>query len=165
MSSVVKNNPVQGEESMDSRVHEILGILGKHHADKAQGAKDGQNFLQMGIKTEDAQYVESVLNNPVQFFIGNKKKSDGQMNTMLTLLLTAHLSKYKELIRTAYKTDLHSDDLHFCVNLKEDTIDNRILINDFFETYRYMCDAECPLYIQFVSDKIVDMMKPETVLL
>ena len=158
-----KNYSVEG---MDSVLHDFLGWLGNIHQSSVIEAGESQSFLNMGIKTQFAQKVEEFLKNPIDTIYKNRQIIDTSLRNMINEMVSVYLvsknNSKNNFISKVVLIPSEGNVLYYCISLKEDVLNNRIEINDFYDFYDfYSLSSTYPVYFQFVSDNLMPQIKYE----
>lgn len=152
-------------QDMDKMLHDFLGWIGNQFTKSVTDAGESRTMLGYGVKTQFAQNWESFLFNPIDSMYETRQQIDITLKKVIHRMVSTYLSKKKESISMAVRTSTPSDDLHYCVALKEDTLSNRIEINDFFDFYsNYQLANNFPVYIQFVPDELMGKINTKEVI-
>lgn len=147
-------------KEMDVMLHSFLGWLKGRFHKNADEAGDSQSLLGMGLKDQFAQQWETFINNPIDAMYQTRKSIDLTLHGFINAMVEAYFNKKSQLIANVYWANSGDNALNYCIILKEDTLENRIDVNDFFDFYdEYSLSENYPVYFHFVPKKYVDNIK------
>ena len=154
------NTSSNPREDMDSVLHSFLGWLAERFKESAKDAGDSQSLLGIGLKTQFAQEWETFLHNPVDSMYQAKQSIDVSLQKVINVMVSTFLKSKANLISKVLWAQTGNNTMYYCISLKEDTLENRIAINDFFDFYDdYALSSNYPVYFQFVPEKYISQIK------
>lgn len=114
-------------------------------------------LLKVGEMTELTKKIEGTLSNPMDSVLNVSKSIDGQVKQIVDIFVKSFFRKNKETISSAYRSKTSLNDLHYSIVLKEDNMENRNKIFDFFDKYDLLDIANrYPVYFQFIPVELVN---------
>lgn len=162
MSAIQKDNAITGQSvnETDRVLHGFLEFLQDKFNKSAENAGDSKSLLELGLKTEYAQGLETFLNNPMEALYNARKSFDGSLQNFVNAMVSTYLKSKKESVSHAVWAENANCNLYYCISLKEDTLDNRININEFFEFYdEYSLSRDYPVYFHFIPNQYIGNIK------
>jgi hypothetical protein len=128
----------------------------------ADEVDDGQEMLaHYGLKTSMVQFIEGFVSKPLDSTYASIKTLSDSLNNMVISLVETFFISHADKIERAFISDETESPLFFFVVLKDDTLENRSTINEFFSIYRNFEFANVfPAYIQFVSSQLANKINP-----
>lgn len=152
--------PLHPTEDMDGVLHSFLGWLEQQYNEKAQNAYTSKSLLGLGLKTQFASEWETFLSNPIDSMYATRKAIDTSLVNVINMMVATYLKSRIDLIAKAVWAETKNNTLHYCIFLKEDSLENRIIVNDFFDFYdEYALSETYPVYFQFISEKHFPIIK------
>lgn len=113
-------------------------------------------LLQIGEMTELTKKIEGTLSNPMDSILNVSNNIDGQVKQIVDLYVKSFFRKIKETVSNAYRSKTTLNDLHYTIVLKEDNMENRNKVFDFFDKYDLLEIAnKYPVYFQFIPVELV----------
>lgn len=114
-------------------------------------------LLKIGELTNLSKEIENTLSNPVDSVFQVSNNIDSQVKHIIDRFVNSFLRINKPLIVSAYKSKTSLNDLHYSIVLKEDNMDNRNRVFDFFDRYDLLdISTKYPVYFQFVPIELVE---------
>ncbi|NII27468.1 hypothetical protein HB364_20435 [Pseudoflavitalea sp. X16] len=114
-------------------------------------------LLQIGELTDLSKKIETTLSNPVDSVFHVSNNIDAQVKHIIDKFVNSFLRIKRPVITAAYRSKTSLNDLHYSIVLKEDNIDNRNTVFDFFDKYDLLDIAsKYPVYFQFVPIELVE---------
>lgn len=124
-------------------------------------ASNSKELLHMGIKNNFTQDIENFFTDPISNMFGTKQHLDKTLKSFINKMVSTYLNSKKDLISKVYRADTGNGNLFYCISLKDDSLDNRININDFFDFYsNFELYTDYPVFFQFVPDVYMDKVIP-----
>jgi hypothetical protein len=137
----------------DTLIHQFLGWL--HRT-----AGNSKAMLELGAKDNFAQELGLILNNPIDTMYNTKQSIDKTLIGCVNGLVTAYLKSKTDVVHKAVLVDGNINTLYYLISLKEDSLENRIVVNEFFEFYDdNSFSIHYPVYFQYVADKYMTSIK------
>lgn len=116
-------------------------------------------LLKIGEMTELTKKIEGTLSNPIDSVLNVSNNIDGQVKQIVDIFVKSFFRKNKATVNSAYRSKTSLNDLHYSIVLKEDNIDNRNKIFDFFDKYDLLEIAnKYPVYFQFIPVELVNKL-------
>lgn len=149
-STVAKQDPKVGQ------LKAILFLL-QTNLEEFKGDVDrSYSLLQIGEKTPLLKSIENTLDNPMRAIFEMSSSIDDKVKSIIDRFVRFFLIEKRSLIRAAYNSKNSSNNLHYSIVLKDDVIENRNLILDFFDNFHEMEISErYPVYFQFIPIELV----------
>ncbi len=109
--------------------------------------------------TDLTKKLEDTLSNPIDSVFQVSNNIDSQVKHIVDIFVKSFLRRNKSLIASAYRSKTSLNDLHYSIVLKDDNIDNRNIIFDFFDKYDlFEISNKYPVYFQFVPVELVNKL-------
>ena len=116
-------------------------------------------LLKIGEMTELTKKIEGTLSNPMDSVLNVSNNIDGQVKQIVDIFVKSFFRKNKETVSATYRSKTSLNDLHYSIVLKEDNIENRNKIFDFFDKYDLLEIANrYPVYFQFIPAELVNKL-------
>jgi len=113
-------------------------------------------LLKIGEMTQLTKKIEGTLSNPIDSVSQVSANIDKQVKHIVDIFVQSFFRHNKSLLSSAYRSKTSLNDLHYSIVLKEDNIDNRNKIFDFFDRYDLLeISSKYPVYFQFVPVELV----------
>jgi len=111
----------------------------------------------LGAKTELTAEIEKFLAQPLDGLYKLHTKLEEDIKSIIDIHIQQFLKSKSDLVHSAFRTKTEFNDLHYCIVLNEDTLDNRLDIFDFYNDYDLSALSDkFPVYIQFVPLYLID---------
>lgn len=138
---------------------EVLTHVGEHHAKSYGETVNSKTLLELGVKDGLAQYWEGVLENPVGSLYETSQRIENVFTNFANEIVKSFLIKNK-IIAQVYRSENSTHELHYCIVLKKDTLENRSKVNKFFSAYYdFKFSQKYPIYFQFVPEALIEKLK------
>lgn len=159
--SVIKNiAPDQSSSANNEFLYGILEAYNKWLTEKKNQIDFSKTMLGQGAKTDLTMGLESIVNNPLQELCKLSDNVGDLAKSFLDILVKNFLEKKSAIIDTAFRTASKSNDLHYSIILKRDTLENRKSIFSFLNDYEISeLSSKFPIYFQFVPKKMKKEME------
>ena len=146
------NIVVQPSSSADSIFLNSILDAYANFLDKKKEELDLSKFmLNNGAKTELAIGFENMAKDPIGEMFTLTSKIEDLTKEILNKIVKGFFASKSELIETAFKTETSTNDLHYCIVLKEDSPAKRIELYSFLSNYELFEYAiRFPIYFQIV---------------
>jgi hypothetical protein len=145
---------------MDTILHDFLGWLKNRFEKSVSHAEDSQSLLGIGVKDQFAQEWEGFLKNPIELMYATKQSIDNTLHNFINTMVSAYLKKKLDIVAKAFWADAKGNALYYCITLTEDTLENRIDLNEFFEFYdEHRMSDNYPVYFHFIPEKYIPNIK------
>lgn len=116
-------------------------------------------LLKIGEITNLTKEIETTLSNPMGNVFQVSNNIDGQVKHILDIFVKSFLRYNKQILTSVYRSKTSMNDLHYSIILKEDNVDNRNKIFDFFDKYDlYDISSKYPVYFQFVPEELISKL-------
>lgn len=116
-------------------------------------------LLKIGEMTDLTKKIEGALSNPMDSVFNISNNIDSQVKQIVDIFVKSFFRKNKAVVNSAYRSKTSLNDLHYSIVLKEDNIDNRNKIFDFFDKYDLLEIANrYPVYFQFIPVDLVNKL-------
>jgi hypothetical protein len=113
-------------------------------------------LLKIGEMTQLTKKIEGTLSNPIDSISQVSANIDKQVKHIVDIFVQSFFRRNKALLSSAYRSKTSLNDLHYSIVLKEDSIDNRNKLFDFFDRYDLLeISSKYPVYFQFVPVELV----------
>jgi hypothetical protein len=113
-------------------------------------------LLKIGEMTQLTKKIEGTLSNPIDSISQVSANIDKQVKHIVDIFVQSFFRRNKALLSSAYRSKTSLNDLHYSIVLKEDNIDNRNKLFDFFDRYDLLeISSKYPVYFQFVPVELV----------
>lgn len=146
-------------DSKAGQLKAILYLLQTNLEEFKEEVDRSYELLKVGERTDLTKHIEGVLTNPVDSVFNASKNIDSQIKHIVDIIVKSFLVRNKELVSVAYRSKTNLNDLHYSIVLKEDNMDNRNKIFDFFDKYDLLELANrYPVYFQFVPAEFIAKM-------
>lgn len=140
----------------------ILELLGSNLEGLLDSVDLTKKLHKLGTKTELHQQIEKALKDPLQAAWDASLTVDKQFIVILEMIIKAFFNEHKNIVETVYKTKTTGNDLHFSVVLKEDKLENRNAVYEFFDSYETTEYSEkFPIYFQIVPPELISKIYTE----
>lgn len=150
-------NPVAQE---DDQVKALMILMQSMFETSIEEITKSKALREVNISDELALHLEKMVNKPLTSMITLFSRFEDDMKSMIESLVVTFLKSKSKLIKGAYRTKTEVNDLHFCVVLKKDNLNNRIKIFDFYNQYDHLKIANTfPVYFQFVPEQAEDKIE------
>lgn len=144
---------------IDSRIGElkaILYLLQSHLEGFKAEVDNGYELLKIGEKTGLAKEIEETIDDPLGRIFGISTEIEAQAKSIIDRIVQGFLKSKSNSIETAFRTKTSMNDLHYCIVLKDDTMENRAEIFDFYDRYDLLdISARYPVDFQFVPANLI----------
>ncbi|MCG8698102.1 MAG: hypothetical protein MI922_08615 [Bacteroidales bacterium] len=148
------------KEGVDQKVGQlkaILYLLQTNLEDFSKEVDRSYELLKVGEKTDLSKQIEDTLDNPLNSIFNLSADIDNNVKGIVHKIASSFIKKNADIINSAFKTKTTMDDLHYSIVLKEDNMDNRNKIFDFFDKYDLLdISSKYPVYFQFVPIELKD---------
>ncbi len=109
--------------------------------------------------TDLTKKIEDTLSNPMSATYNASNNIDNQVKQIVDIFVKSFFRQNKSIVNSAYRSKTSLNDLHYSIVLKEDNIENRNRIFDFFDKYDLLEIANrYPVYFQFIPPGLVDKL-------
>ncbi len=147
------------EITLDDKIRVMLSVFKDLLESFRDEAEKSIALLDVSVKTPLSEHIEkSLKRTPLEGMTNLSCEIDDQIKHIIEMAVIASFKINKGIIKGAYKTKTDFNDLHFCIVLNDDNIENRDKIFEFYETYelneRYILE-KFPVYFQFVPDNLI----------
>ncbi|NCX95287.1 MAG: hypothetical protein EBX41_02555 [Chitinophagia bacterium] len=140
--------------STEEALHGLISRLQAYHYSHAQQAGDSKDLLAVGVKDKFAQVLDSLLANPISAMHNAKKGLDASLSHFVENVISAYLNTKKDLVAKAVLVDSSPNVLYYIIALKNDSLANRIAVNDFFDFYDDSgLSDDYPVYFQYIAER------------
>jgi hypothetical protein len=158
-SNATTGNPTS--KDMDALLHSFMGFLQEQYQQSANNAGDSKGMLNMGMKDQFAQEWEGFINNPIGTIYEMRKGMDESLRQFINMLVSTYLKRTKrDLISSVLLAASDNNALYYCISLKEDSLSNRISINEFFDFYEENdMSTNFPVYFHFIPEASMPNIK------
>lgn len=113
-------------------------------------------LLKIGEKTDLSKKIENTIEDPISSIFNLSSTIDNQLKEIVDRIVKAFLKYNSQIIQGAYRTKTSLNDLHYSIVLKNDTIDNRNKIVNFFDKFDLLdISTKYPVYFQFVPIELI----------
>jgi hypothetical protein len=114
-------------------------------------------LLKIGERTDLSKRIENTLENPINSIFQLSSNIEQQIKEIIDRIVKGFLRHNSAIIYSAFRTKTTMNDLHYSVVLKDDNIDNRNAIFDFFDKFDLLeFSLKHPVYFQFVPQELID---------
>lgn len=114
-------------------------------------------LLKVGEKTDLSKKIENTMEDPINSIFKLSSNIDDQIKEIVDRIVKAFLKHNSQVIQGAYRTKTSLNDLHYSIVLKEDNIENRNRIFDFFDKFDLLdISSKYPVYFQFVPIELIE---------
>ena len=138
-----------------SQIKAILYLLQSNLDELKEEVDRSYELLKIGEMTELTKKIEETLTNPVDSAFQVSESIDVQVKGIVDILVKSFFHTNKQFIKTAYRSKTPFNDLHYCVVLNDDNIDNRGIIFEYFDKYDLLEIAHrFPVFFQFVPAEL-----------
>lgn len=153
------HHTVSGEaHSHDDALRVLLGMTQERFQQHADDAGANRELLDIGVKGEIAQQIEDFMIDPFMAIYGTRLKVDEGMADLINNIVVGFLKSRRSLIASAVRSDV--DDLHYCIALNEDNLENRCEILRFSANYKDLDFAsKYPVHLQIVPQRLMGKVK------
>jgi hypothetical protein len=151
---------ISSTDQSGSSVKEIQSILYllqesierlKNEADRSYA------LFEVGTKTPLTKKIEDFVKNPLKGIIESSSTIDIQVKSLISRLVEQFFISKNDILRNVFLTKNPTNDLHYSIVLKNDTIENRASIFLFFELYNQLdMYYRYPIFFQFVPEGLLD---------
>jgi hypothetical protein len=145
--------------SVDQKADQIKAILYllQTHTEEFKAEIDrAYALLKVGEKTDLSNKIEKIMDDPLSNIFQISSGVDTQAKELIDRLVKSFLNFNKEIIRQAFRTKTFFNDLHYSIVLREDNLNNREKMFEFFEKYDLLEIADrFPVYLQFVPIELI----------
>jgi hypothetical protein len=157
----ILNNSLKAS-STDDLFGEILLILRKHFDESIEDIELTKKLSKLGAKTQLHQIIEKALEDSLKATWDASVSIDKQFMSILDLIIQAYFKELKDVVETVYKTKTTGNVLHYSVVLKEDNMENRNAVYEFFDDYETSEYSEkYPIYFQVVPPGLINKINTE----
>ncbi|NMH28487.1 hypothetical protein [Flavobacterium silvaticum] len=165
MSKLKKNNGT-GIDNDDEQLRAILVLFKSRLESYSQDASQSYELLKLGAKDKLAQDLEKTIKDPLGSLSDVTDEIDEKIKSIIDTLVRSFLTFKNDFILNAYKSNTSINNLYYSIVLKEDNIENRNAIFEFFEVYDLIdISTKYPVYFQFTPLSLVDNIKSKEELL
>ncbi len=158
----MKSNKVikTGADHKVGQLQAILYLLQTNLEEFKEEVDRSYELLKIGEKTDLSKKIEDSLEAPINSIFKLSSNIDSQIREIIDRMVKGFLKHNSEIIKIAYRTKTNLNDLHYSIVLKQDDIDNRNKIFDFFDKFDLLDIAtKYPVYFQFVPNELIDKIK------
>lgn len=135
----------------------ILYLLQTNLEEFKEEVDRSYELLKVGEKTGLSKQIENTIEDPINSIFMLSSNVDNQIKEIVDRLVKAFLKHNSQIIQGAYRTKTALNDLHYSIVLKNDNIDNRDKIFDFFDKFDLLdISNKYPVYFQFVPVELID---------
>ena len=114
-------------------------------------------LLKVGEKTDLSKKIENTIEDPINSIFKLSSNIDDQIKEIVDRIVKAFLKHNSQVIQGAYRTKTSLNDLHYSIVLKNDNIENRNKIFDFFDKFDLLdISNKYPVYFQFVPVELIE---------
>jgi hypothetical protein len=116
-------------------------------------------LLKIGEMTDLTKKIEDTLSNPMDSVFLVSNNIDNQVKHIVDIFVKSFLRNRKSIVASAYRSKTSLNDLHYSIVLRDDNIDNRNKVFDFFDKYDLTdVSAKYPVYFQFIPVELVSKL-------
>lgn len=135
----------------------ILYLLQTNLEEFKDEVERSYELLKVGEKTDLSKKIENSLDNPFEEVFAMSAKLDDQVKFVVDRIVKGFLQNNQQIISTAYKSATPQNDLHYSIVLKNDTIENRNTVFEFFDKFDQLdISQKMPVYFQFTPQRLAD---------
>ncbi len=146
-------------DSRASQLKAILYLLQTNLEEFRDEVERGYELLNVGEKTELSKEIENSIEDPLTSIFRITSNIDHQVKEIVDRIVKSFLRNNAPIILKAYRARSSMNDLHYSIVLKNDNINNRSRIFDFFDKYDLLeISSKYPVYFQFVPVEFADKM-------
>ena len=118
-------------------------------------------LLRIGEKTDLSKMIEETLSDPFRSIFNVSSKIDKEVRDIVNRITIGYFKSIKKsTISQVYQNKSHRNDLYYAIVLEEDSIENRSMVFDFFDSYEQLDIAErFPVFFQFVPAELTGKLK------
>ena len=114
-------------------------------------------LLKVGEKTDLSKKLEDTMEDPIDSIFKLSSSIDDQIKEIVDRIVKSFLRQNAQIIQGAYRTKTSLNGLHYSIVLKNDNIDNRNKIFDFFDKFDLLdISNKYPVYFQFVPIELIE---------
>jgi hypothetical protein len=152
-----KGTTTTNAEQQLGQLKGILYLLQNKLEEFKEEVDRSYELLKIGELTDLSKKIESTLSNPVGSVFHVSNKIDDQVKHIIDKFVSSFLRIKKPYITAAYRSKTSLNDLHYSIVLKDDNIENRNKVFDFFDKYDLLdISSKYPVYFQFVPIELVE---------
>jgi hypothetical protein len=108
-------------------------------------------LLKVGEKTKLSKSIENKLNDPISNIFDLSKNINARVNEIVHRMVRDFMAQNKAYVKKVFQTRASSNDLHYAIVLKNDTIENRAKFFEFFDAYDLLeISSTQQVYFQFM---------------
>lgn len=145
-------------EKGQSKIHQLKALLYllQEHLDRYN--KDiASSYLNFPESKEEVSKIEKLVKNPQECILESILNIDQHLKDLVSKLVENFFKRKSQLLWSVHLTKNANNSLYYAIVLKDDTMDNRTSIFEFFEWYnKHKLDTFYPVYFQFVPLKLID---------
>lgn len=113
-------------------------------------------LLKVGEKTDLSKKIENTIEDPIYSIFKLSSNIDNQIKEIIDRIVKSFLKDNSHIIQIAYRTKTSLNDLHYSIVLKNDSMDNRNKIFEFFDRFDLLdISSKYPVYFQFVPIELI----------
>lgn len=151
---------------LDPVIHLLLQALDSRADQLKQDIAISQEMVKLGIDTDLIGLIKKVVDNPMNTLLEGRNTLDTHIAEILTEVVKSFLTRHKDIIHKAFRTETKNNDLHFTIMLIDDSFDNRDTILEFSISYHQTQFAELyPIYFQFAAKELESKIPVKELLL
>lgn len=153
MNSFVSGLHVSDRES--AMVKEALQFL-------IEEAGFSRVMLESGVLSEFAKFMKKILpdsDDPFSSIVKFTSAFDSEVSSVLERGVVKFLSSKRKLVKEAWRSNIDSHNLHYCIVLKNDSIKAENEVDDFVDNYEALdISKKYPIQFFFVPEKFIPKM-------
>jgi hypothetical protein len=148
-------------EVKDKRLKAILYLLQERLEEFKREVDRSYELLSIGELTDlSKQIKESITSGPLSGIIDVSNDIDMKMKQLLDSFVVSFFKYRQDVIDTVLRCENSSHELYYAITLKEDDIDNRNKIFEFYDKYDLLdISNRYPIYFQFVPKELRKKIK------
>jgi hypothetical protein len=156
---LLASETVKKEDSKLGNLKAILYLLQTNLESMQDEVDRSYELIKIGEKTDLSKKIEESLNNPIEHILASSSKFNEQVRNLLDKMVTAFFFYHKDIILSVHRGLNTDNELHYSIVLKEDNIENRSVIFEFFDTFNEIeMTSNYSVYFQFIPQKLVNKL-------
>lgn len=146
----------------EETINHILTLMKNFTEGQLTDLKQSHKLFQDGIDDSTIQLIKSISKEPIDSMTSMIESMLQLPMYLVQKNVVEFLKKNKDLIDSAYETQLESSNLGYLILLNEDTYENRMKIEEFFDDY-YMKKHSSLIEVGFkyIDKQFKDQLAPE----
>ncbi len=143
--------------SKSGQLQAILYLLQTNLEEFKDEVDRSYELLKIGEKTNLSEKIEATIDDPISSIFKLSLDIDNQLKSIVDRIVKSFLKHNSSILQSAYQ--LNTTNLQYAIVLKNDNIDNRNKIFDFFDKFDLLDIADkVTVNFQFVPAQLIEKM-------